>query len=184
MKALAAAAGRNPDHLLIMPGIIPVVGDTQDAAEIRLAEMNAFSVHEHLMAKLSSFLGRDLSGLDLDAPLPEMIACSAGHQSSQSRVEALMGLALRERLTLRQLLQRLASGRGHLLSVGTGRHIAAVMQDWFENRAADGFNVMCPVMPGDLARFNHLVMPELEENCLRGALEIETLRQRYDLPGL
>lgn len=184
MKALAAAAGRNPDDLLIMPGIIPVVGDTQGGAEARLSEMNGFAVHEHLMAKLSSFLGRDLSGLDLDAPLPEMTAPSDGYQASQSRVAALMELARRDGLPLRQLLLRLASGRGHLLAVGTGRHIASVMQEWFQSGAADGFNVMCSVMPGDLVRFNQQVMPELEKNGLRSRVELSTLRQRYGLAAV
>jgi FMN-dependent oxidoreductase (nitrilotriacetate monooxygenase family) len=183
MKELAKAAGRDPAHLLILPGIIPVVGETKDVAEARLAEMNGLAVHEHLIAKLSAFLGRDLSGLDLDAPLPEGTEPSTGLEASQSRVAALVGIARREALTLRQLLLRLASGRGHLLTVGTGQHVASVMQEWFENGAADGFNVMCPVMPGDLQSFTELVMPELERIGLRTGIHTETLRDRYRLPA-
>ncbi|MDE1996845.1 MAG: NtaA/DmoA family FMN-dependent monooxygenase, partial [Rhizobiaceae bacterium] len=59
MKARAAAAGRDPESLRIMPGIIPIVGASDDAAEKRLAEMNGFAVPEHLIAKMSSFLGAD-----------------------------------------------------------------------------------------------------------------------------
>jgi N-acetyl-S-(2-succino)cysteine monooxygenase len=182
MKALAKAAGRNPDHLLIMPGIIPVVGETLEDAESRLAEMNGFAVHDHLMAKLSAFLGRDLSRMDLDAPLPNETEPSIGNQASQSRVAALTGIARRDGLTLRQLLLRLASGRGHILAVGTGTHVASVMQDWFESAAADGFNVMCPVMPGDLQSFNDMVMPELKRRRLRTDLDTGMLRERYRLP--
>ncbi|WP_161974336.1 hypothetical protein [Rhizobium deserti] len=141
---MAKAEGRNPDHLLIMPGIIPVVGETLEDAESRLAEMNGFAVHEHLIAKLSAFLGRDLSRMDLDAPLRNDSEPPKGNEASQSRAAALTGIARRNGLTLRQLLLRLASGRGHLLTVGTGTHIASVMQDWFKSAAADGFNVMCP----------------------------------------
>jgi FMN-dependent oxidoreductase (nitrilotriacetate monooxygenase family) len=183
MKELAKAAGRDPAHLLILPGIIPVVGETKDVAEARLAEMNGLAVHEHLIAKLSAFLGRDVSGLDLDAPLPEETEPSTGLEASQSRVAALVGIARREALTLRQLLLRLASGRGHLLTVGTRQHVASVMQEWFENGAADGFNVMCPVMPGDLQSFTELVMPELERIGLRTGIHTETLRERYRLPA-
>jgi FMN-dependent oxidoreductase (nitrilotriacetate monooxygenase family) len=185
MKALAEAAGRDPAHLLILPGIIPVVGETRDVAEARLAEMNGLAVHEHLIAKLSTFLGRDLSGLDLDAPLPEETEPSKGTEASQSRVAALVGIARREALTVRQLLLRLASGRGHLLTVGTGRHVASVIEEWFENGAADGFNVMCPVMPNDLQSFNDLVVPELVALGHRESVtKPETLRERYGLPCL
>jgi alkanesulfonate monooxygenase SsuD/methylene tetrahydromethanopterin reductase-like flavin-dependent oxidoreductase (luciferase family) len=57
------------------------------------------------------------------------------------------------------------------------------MQEWFENVAADGFNVMCPVMPGDLQSFTELVMPELERIGLRTDIHTETLRERYRLPA-
>lgn len=182
MKQLAADCGRDPDHLLVMPGIIPIVASTKEEAEDRLDAMNSFAEPQHLLAKLSSFLGCNLSGLELDAPFPSELSNAKGSQASRSRVDALLGIARRDRLSLRQLLLRLASGRGHLLAVGTGFDVASIMQDWFESGAADGFNVMCPVMPGDLQSFIELVTPELEKRGLRGPRFGETLRARFDLP--
>ncbi|HEY4202108.1 MAG TPA: LLM class flavin-dependent oxidoreductase [Devosiaceae bacterium] len=182
MKARAARAGRNPDELLIFPGIVPIAAQTPEAAEQRLMEMNGFAVIEHVLAKLEEFLGADLGQADLDAPLPDSIAHQAANQSSQSRVAVLVGIARRDGLTLRQLLLRLASGRGHLLAVGTGADIADVMRHWFDNKAADGFNIMAPVMPGDLQSFNDLVLPELIARGLREAEpEAGTLRGRLQL---
>jgi N-acetyl-S-(2-succino)cysteine monooxygenase len=184
MKARAAAHGRAPESLLIYPGIVPIAAPTRQEAEDRLAQMSGFMVIEHVMAKLSEFLGTDLSQADLDASLPDTVGADVDqNQSSQSRVAALVGIARRERLSLRQLLMRLASGRGHLLAVGTGVDIARTMQDWFENRAADGFNVMAPVMPGDLASFIGLVIPELVEQHLFAIDHHPTLRQRLRLSG-
>ncbi|WP_292720986.1 hypothetical protein [Mesorhizobium sp.] len=77
---------------------------------------------------------------------------------------------------------RLAAGRGHLLAVGNARDIADTMQQWFEGGAADGFNVMAPVMPADLQSFVDEVMPLLERSDVFGAGR--TLRQRYGLPRL
>ncbi len=97
----------------------------------------------------------------------------------------LLSIAKRDGLTPRQLLLRLASGRGHLLAVGTGGDIADVVQEWFQAGAADGFNVMCSVMPGDLQAFNDMVIPELVKRQLRQAdLGSDTLRQRYRLTGI
>ncbi|MFC3219395.1 LLM class flavin-dependent oxidoreductase [Tianweitania populi] len=166
MKARAVQAGRNPSELCIMPGIVPIAAATKDEAEARLAELNSFAVLDHLIAKGSEFLATDLSKLDLDAPLPRGLIDQAGNQASQSRVAVLVGIAEREKLTVRQLLARLASGRGHLLAVGTGAEIADVMEEWLDAGAADGFNVMCPVLPGDIQRFADYVMPVLRERGL------------------
>ncbi len=184
MKQLAADCGRDPNHLLVMPGVIPIVASTKEKAEDRLDAMNSFAVPQHLLAKLSSFLGCDLYGLELDAPFPTELPDPERSQASRSRVDALLGIARRDQLSLRQLLLRLASGRGHLLAVGTGFHVASIMQEWFESGAADGFNVMCPVMPCDLQAFNNLVMPELEKKGLRDAVSSGMLRARLGLPAL
>lgn len=182
IKSRAAKAGRDPANVLVFPGIVPIAAATPAAAEERLQQMNGFAVIEHVRAKLEEFLGADLSAADLDAPLPEGITEQAPSQSSQSRVAVLVGIARRDQLTLRQLLMRLASGRGHLLSVGTGADIAQTMQDWFENGAADGFNVMAPVMPADLQAFSDLVLPELISRGLFATRDSGTLRQKYGLP--
>lgn len=168
MKRRAEKAGRDPGSLRILPGIVPVAAATKAEAEARLGEMNSFAVLDHLIAKGSEFLGVDLTQVDLDAPLPKGAIDAASNQASQSRVAVLTGIAERDKLTVRQLLGRLASGRGHLLAVGTGGEIADVMEEWLDAGAADGFNVMCPVLPGDLQRFANYVMPELRE---RGLLE-------------
>ncbi|WIJ25862.1 hypothetical protein [Devosia sp. RR2S18] len=167
---------------MIYPGIVPIAARTRQQAEDRLAQMNGFMVIEHVLAKLSEFLGADLAQADPDAPLPDMIGVNPSqNQSSQSRVAVLVNIARRDHLTLRQLLMRLASGRGHLLAVGTGDDIAATMELWFDNGAADGFNVMAPVMPADLQSFVDLVVPALVNKALFEVDHQPTLRQRLRL---
>jgi FMN-dependent oxidoreductase (nitrilotriacetate monooxygenase family) len=182
MKERAVQHGRAPESLLIYPGIVPIAARTRQQAEDRLAQMNGFMVIEHVLAKLSEFLGADLAQADLDAPLPDTIGINPSqNQSSQSRVAVLVNIARRENLTLRQLLMRLATGRGHLLAVGTGDDIAATMELWFDNVAADGFNVMAPVMPADLQSFVDLVIPALVDRTLFEVDHQPTLRQRLRL---
>ncbi|WP_172122676.1 LLM class flavin-dependent oxidoreductase [Devosia sp. 919] len=181
MKARASRHGRPPESLLIYPGIVPIAAPTRAQAEERLVQLNGFMVPEHALAKLSEFLGTDLSAAQLDDPLPPFVGAGAPSQSSQSRVAVLVGIAKREGLSLRQLLMRLASGRGHLLAVGTGAEIAATMQEWFDQGAADGFNVMAPLMPADLQSFVDLVIPELTASGLFNASGETLLRQRVQL---
>ena len=112
------------------------------------------------------------------------VGAGATNQSSQSRVAVLVGIARREKLSLRQLLMRLASGRGHLLAIGTGQEIAATMREWFDTGSADGFNVMAPVMPADLQSFVDLVIPELTATGLFGPSSDTVLRRRLQLGAL
>jgi alkanesulfonate monooxygenase len=66
--------------------------------------------------------------------------------------------------------------------VGTPQKIADEIQRWFEEGAADGFNVMPPVLPQSLNEFVDLVIPELQKRGLfRTAYEGRTLRENLGL---
>jgi hypothetical protein len=56
------------------------------------------------------------------------------------------------------------------------------MESWFEDRAADGFNVMPPVLPAMLDVFVAEVIPLLQKRGLfRTEYEGDTLRDHYGL---
>lgn len=60
--------------------------------------------------------------------------------------------------------------------------IADIMQDWFEAGAADGFNLMPPVLPHQLDLFISEVVPLLRKRGLfRDAYDGETLRSHFGL---
>jgi hypothetical protein len=53
---------------------------------------------------------------------------------------------------------------------------------WFENNAADGFNILPPYLPGGLEDFVDLVVPELQRRGLfRTEYEGATLRDHLGL---
>ncbi|MGV8950518.1 MAG: LLM class flavin-dependent oxidoreductase [Cypionkella sp.] len=166
IKHRAAKHGRDPYRVLVLPGIMPVVGRTREQAQARLDEINGNVVHQHSVALLSEYLQTDISTLDLDAPLPSHIGDESQTQANKSRFTLIVQLARREDITLRQLLQRVGGGRGHYLLAGTAEDIADTMQEWFTSGAADGFSVMCPVLPGDLRSFSELVVPVLKNRGL------------------
>jgi FMN-dependent oxidoreductase (nitrilotriacetate monooxygenase family) len=180
LKGRLVAHGRHPDDLLVLPGISPVIGRTETEAKVKEAELTSLINPAYGLAQLSAMLDTDLSGHDLDGPLPALAATTEGNQS---RFALVTELAQRERLTIRQLIQRLAGGRGHRVFAGTPTQIADELQQWFEDGAADGFNVMPPTLPGGLDDFVDLVVPELQR---RGLFRTEytgtTLRDHYGLP--
>lgn len=161
IRELAAQAGRDPDAVKVLPGVVPFVAPSRAAAEDQLAALSARTGFEHLRIKLGRFVGADLAGCDPDRPLPADLTGGQGNDFSNSRAGLLVDLAAREGWTLRQLAGRFAAGRGHLLLVGTGDEVAQVLRDWLAAGAADGFNIMAPELPSGIAAFGTQVIPLL-----------------------
>jgi alkanesulfonate monooxygenase len=162
-----------------MPGVFPVVGRTESEAQAKFQALQELILPEVGLALLSGLIGGfDLSGYPLDGPVPELPETN----NNKSR-QALMLRTARERnLTIRDLYLLVAGARGHWQLVGTPTQIADQLQSWFENEAADGFNVMPPVQPTGLDDFVTLVVPELQRRGLfRTAYEGRTLRGNLGL---
>ncbi|WP_087745527.1 MULTISPECIES: LLM class flavin-dependent oxidoreductase [unclassified Acidovorax] len=180
VKGRMAKYGRRPEELLVLPGISPVIGRTQEQAEAKWAELQAL-IHPSVgLATLAPFWPLDeLQRWDLDAPPPYYPEPPKG---VNSRAHVVIELARREKYTIRQLYEYLAGARGHWVVIGTPETIADRMQEWFENGAADGFNVMPSVLPQSLDEFVELVIPELQRRGLfRTAYEGSTLRENLGL---
>ena len=184
LKARTAEAGRDPDHIKVLPGIVPVIGSTE--AEARAAEqvLEDHIVHTHGVARLESLLQLEPGTLELDAPLPADLPSEDAVEGAKSRYTLVVELARRERLTVRQLIGRLGGGRGHLTFAGTPEQVADAIETWFTQGASDGFNIMPPVLPSGLDAFVDHVVPILREHgLLRTAYgPRRTLRERYGLP--
>ncbi|MFS8103874.1 ATP-binding cassette domain-containing protein [Lentzea alba] len=117
----------------------------------------------------------------LDERLPELPPVSRIN-GAKSRFELVRDLAEREKLTLRQLLGRLGGGRGHQVVAGTPEQIADHIELWFTTGAADGFNVMAPLLPSGLEDFVDHVVPLLRARGLfRSEYTGRTLRSHYGL---
>ncbi len=189
LKRLAVGEGRAADQILILPGISPVIGGTEAEALRISRELNDLSDPEVGRKRLSGrFGGFDFSHLPLDTPLsPEDFPDPETVEAARSRTEVIVGLVRREKPTLRQLLGYLAGARGHYVTAGTPEQIADLMADWFEDGAADGFNLMPPVLPWMLDVFVAEVVPLLRKRGIfRTEYEAETLRGHYGLkrPGV
>ena len=180
LKARVAGAGRAPDSLKIMPGVFAVVGRSTDEARAKYEQLQSLVDPAAGVALVSRMIGNfDLSGYPLDEPLPPLPETQTGQRSRQ---QLLTGLAQEGALTLRQLYQRIAGGRGHFTVVGNASEVADALQEWFEGGAADGFNVMPPTLPGGLDDFATLVVPELQRRGLfRTRYEGRTLREHLGL---
>jgi FMN-dependent oxidoreductase (nitrilotriacetate monooxygenase family) len=178
MQARRAQEGRGP--LRIMPGIYAVVGESASHAREKYEELQALIEPQAGLALLGRMIGNfDLSGYPLDGPLPALPLTENGQRSRQ---QLLTSIAEGESLSIRQLYERIAGGRGHLTVVGTGEQVADQMQAWFEAGVCDGFNLMAPLLPAGLEDFAQYVVPVLQRRGLfRRAYESTTLRGHFGL---
>ncbi len=178
VKGRTARAGRNPDHIKILPGAFVIVGESLDEAREKRARLDSLVSYDSGIAALSIAIGQDARAFDPDGPLPEIPETNA----SKSGRERVIALAEREKLTVRQIAGRLG-GYGGLAMMGTPAMIADQMEEWFTTGACDGFNVMFPYLPGGLDDFVDKVVPELQRRGLfRTEYEGRTLRENLGLP--
>ena len=184
LKSRVVAAGRMTDQALILPGLSPLITSSDVEAQRLLDELGELANPEAGRKRLSGrFGGYDLSHLPLDKPLePEDFADPSTVEAARSRTEVIIEFVRREKPTLRQLLAMLAGARGHYTFAGTPEQVADLMTAWFNEGAADGFNVMPPVLPAMLEVFIAEVIPLLQRRGLfRTAYEGKTLRAHYGL---
>ena len=184
LKARTRALGRDPEGIKVLPGIVPVIADTEAEAHRREQELDDLIVPWHAQRRLAELLQVPIERLALDAQLPADLPPETHIQGAQSRYALIVDLARRERLTVRQLIGRLGGGRGHRTFTGTPEQVADAIESWFESGAADGFNIMPAVLPSGLELFVDHVVPLLRA---RGLFRTEyvpgqTLRERYGLP--
>ena len=182
LKARARALGRHPDSIKILPGIVPALGSTEQEALALEAELERLIKPEYARRQLAQILRVEPESLEFDRELPADLPSEDAIESQKSRYTLIVTLARRERLTVRQLLGRLGGGRGHRTFAGTPEQVADAIQHWWENGAADGFNVMPPVLPSGLTAFVDHVVPILQRRGLfRTEYEGKTLRDNYGL---
>jgi FMN-dependent oxidoreductase (nitrilotriacetate monooxygenase family) len=180
IKARAAAKGRNPDHLLVLPGVTPIVTDTDaEARELEDAEHRAKDFGKTVAQFGRAFGWYDFSQHDLDDPFPEL--GSLGDNSFKTQADRIKQTAAENGLTLRQTVEHFNPVHRSPFA-GTAETVANSIQEWFESRALDGLNVHVSV-PSQFARFTDEVLPILRERgVVRSDYEASTLRGNLGLP--
>ncbi|KAJ9193440.1 hypothetical protein DTO166G4_2749 [Paecilomyces variotii] len=179
IKGRAVAAGRDPNHLKILPAALIIIGDTVEEAKEKRLELDSRVHYDSAIASLSVVLGTDASGFDPDGPLPTDLPET---NASKTGREGAIKLAKEENLSVKQLAQRYGGYAG-LAFVGTPETIADELGTWLEQEAADGFTVTFPFVPQGLDDVVDRLVPELQRRGIfRKEYEGTTLREHLGLP--
>jgi FMN-dependent oxidoreductase (nitrilotriacetate monooxygenase family) len=163
LKQRVGTHGRPPDQLAILPGVMPIIGETDAQAKEQLDRLQSWLTPTNALTLVSQRLGYDISGYALDGPVPEFPAPTEGGRAFST---ALFEMACREQMTLRDLYNVTAAARGHWVIYGTPKRIADIFEEWFTSGLADGFVVMPAYFPGAFDAFVDGVVPELQRRGL------------------
>ncbi|MDI4649112.1 LLM class flavin-dependent oxidoreductase [Cohnella hashimotonis] len=186
VKGRLSKYGRRRDELLILPGIAPVVGATQEEAEAKYERIAGLISIENALRYLGRWFNHhDFTQYPLDEPFPDL--GDVGSENYKSVTDNIKRQAREEGLTLRQAALRNATPKGPL--VGTPERIADVLERFFREEAVDGFIILGHVLPEGIDDFVDHVVPilqqrglfreEYEHDTLRGHLGLAMPKNRY-----
>ena len=183
-------AGRPAGDVKIFPGQEFILADTDAEAEERARWVRRKQVTpQTAIAFLENIWGTDLSAYDPDGPLPEIDPVQevsgetrgAGFRAAQAKAtaDAWRERAAAEKLSIRELVIRLNSGRGF---VGSPSSVAVILQRYADAHVVDGFNITPWLIPSGLDDIVDTLVPLLQE---RGIYPTEyagdTLRENLGL---
>jgi len=179
IKERVVKFGRQPEDLLITPGMAVIVCKTADEAKRQ---------HDYLLSKIHPEVGLEIirtqmnnvdpGKLDPDKPFPkELIPTDDSTHSRRTRE-----LLAQNPGTVREMYERMSGARTSHMLVGDPIQVADTLQQWHEERGADGFIIQPAYLPGGLDDFVDLVVPELQRRGIyRTEYEGKTLRENLGL---
>lgn len=180
MHKLARSKGRPEGTIKVLPGILPIIGDTQQEATELAEDLASFLDLEAGRRQISGDLKINIDDIDFDDQIPAdrfSLDPNLG-----SRYHIFRKKSVDDGMTLRELIVDRARSTGHTWMAGTASQVADVMIDWFTSGACDGFNLNSPYNPGGFAAICEKLVPELQERgYFRREYEGCTLRENLNL---
>ena len=165
VKVLAAETWhRDPEKLIVVPGVYPVLGSTEAEAVARKVELDELLDLEHIKGRLAEQLDVDPSILELSKPLPyDRIPLDNPNKDTAILRRAKMVEDARTRnLSTKQVLLNHVTG-GHRVVVGTPEQVADDLLGWIDEDACDGFNFNIDRFIDGLEHLVDWLVPELQQ---------------------
>ncbi len=180
-KVAVDQCGRDPEHVVITQLVNTVAGATRAEAEDKWALIDKLALEIDALSLLSEALNFDFASKGMDEPFSdEEMAQISGLQAIRDRVVRASG---NKNPTVREFIDFSGRGRVHDPVVGGPREIADHLEQWFVERACDGFVVSATHVPGSYEDFVRFVVPELQRRGLfRKDYAGGTLRENLGMP--
>ncbi|WCT53807.1 NtaA/DmoA family FMN-dependent monooxygenase [Paenibacillus kyungheensis] len=182
LRQVAIDAGRNPDEIKFIAGLMPVVANSKREAIDRHASFMDENIVQQRAFHIGMVLGISLTPEDLERPIaPELLDKVKIGAYSDPRAENVLKVA-REGWTLRDIIYHSVIDY-HPATLGDAKETADYLTEMFESGAADGFWILPDAYETDFKRFVEEVVPILQERGLfHEDYNGDTLRENLGVP--
>jgi FMN-dependent oxidoreductase (nitrilotriacetate monooxygenase family) len=160
-RMVAAEQGRDPRSLKIIVMLTPIVAETDEEAQHKLATIQERAQVDAALALWGGWTGIDLAGADPDKPLDQFRGDGIRAFSDMlTRVDSELVW------TPRRLAEWLCVGGMSASVVGSPKTVVDQMEEWVEVADLDGFNIARVTNFGTFEDFRDLITPELRRRGL------------------
>lgn len=183
-KEHAVRNGRNPEDLVVLPGLYAVIGDTEADARRRKGEFDDLMETKHLVGNLARSLGVPADKLDPNKELPYSLfnEHETEDQVINYRRDNIGGVSRENAFTVKQLVHHNLT-RGQRALFGTPEQVADMIIDWRDTGVSDGFNINVDVQFDGLDRFRDVITELQNRGRYRKEYEFDNFRNNYGLPS-
>lgn len=204
IRARAARHGR-AGQVKVLPGLTPIVAPTTEEAVALHDQLNDLYVldpeqdvgemirkggigegYRRNLTSASQVFGVDVRSHDLADEVPAETLARVSEEGAR-RLAEITRLTRRtadgpRRITYGDLVHATPSQLSHVV-VGNPEEVADMIQEWYEDGVADGFNIYPAYVPGSVTAFTELVVPVLQRRGLfRKEYAGRMLREHLGLP--
>lgn len=182
-KAHAERYGRNPDDLVVLPGLYAVVGDTEADARKRKAEFDDLMETKFLVRNLANSLGIPFEKLDPSKELPYALfeEYPSDNEVINYRRNNIGGVSKERGFTVKELVHYNLT-RGQRALFGTPEQVADKIIEWRDGGVSDGFNINVDVQFDGMDRFRDVITELQNRGRFRKDYEHDNFRKNYGLP--
>ncbi|MGW5745347.1 LLM class flavin-dependent oxidoreductase [Amycolatopsis sp. NPDC003861] len=173
LRAKAAEAGRDPEHIAVLQMVTVISAPTDEEAWRKYQEYLGLVSYDGAMARYSGWTGLDMAQFDPDRPL-EDVKTNAG----QTMIDVFTKLDPGKKWTPRDIAREIGIGGTSPVIVGSPRTVADELVSWLDETGVDGFNIAHAAKFADIEDFAQYVVPELQaRGVMRTSYEGTTLRE-------
>jgi FMN-dependent oxidoreductase (nitrilotriacetate monooxygenase family) len=179
-KADIAGCGRDPDEVVVTQLVNTVSAASKAEAEDKWAVIDKLPLEIDALSLLSEALNFDFARKGMDEAFTDAeIAEMSGLQGIRDRAMRASG---KRNPTVRDFIHFSGRGRVHDPIVGGPKEVSDRLEQWFVERACDGFVISATHVPGAYEDFVRFVVPELQRRGLfRKDYAGKTLRENLGL---